>query len=845
MGHNEVMSRGRLRIYLGAAPGVGKTYAMLAEGRRRLERGTDVVVALCETHGRQLTAQLLEGLEVVPRAAVQHRGERLTDMDLDAVLARRPRVALVDELAHTNAPGTRHAKRWQDVQVLLDSGIDVVSTVNIQHLESLNDAVQAITGVAQPETMPDAVVRAAEQVELIDMTPEALRRRMAHGHVYGGDQVDAALAGYFRPGNLAALRELALLWLADRVEEAMERYRQDHGIESIWPTRERVLVALTGGPEGPTLLRRGARIASRGAGGELVAVYVVAGDGLIATDPGQVTALRQMTEDLGGTFHSVTGDDVPGAILEFAKSVNASQIVIGASSRPRWKMLLSPGVGNSVIARSGDIDVQVASHEYSRGRRSRAATARLSGSRLRAGWLMAVLGPVLLTALLLSPPVDLDLRLVVQLFLAYVVLVAIVGGLWPAVVTAVLSSLAFNWFFTSPEGSWAIDDPQNAAAIIVFLVVAVAVASVVHLNVRRTAQAMQAQRESLLFGELANSLLASTGQLDLLLTRALSAFQAVGAAVVRTGADRQPEVAASAGRVDLPADLGQDRLAGRERIDEEHELVLVGPVLPASARGLLAAYAANASAVLTRRALQASTSAADALARDNRARTALLSAVSHDLRTPLAGIKAAASGLRDPGVHIPHEDQQELLRTIDECSDQLDGLISDLLDVSRLQAGALTARPQLIELADALPATPWPERVQVDPELARTPVLADRGLLERVVANLVDNALRHAGPDAAVQVAAVPAGDRVRLLVRDNGPGVPEGDRESIFAPFQRIGDSRSGGVGLGLAIARGLVEAMDGTLSAVGTPGGGLTMLVDLPATPHTSTRSPPGAPG
>ena len=327
------MARGRLRIYLGAAPGVGKTVAMLNEGHRRAGRGTDVVVGLCETHGRAHTAGLLDGLEAVPAPAVDHKGTVLEEMDLDAILARRPQVALVDELAHTNAPGSRNEKRWQDIDELLDAGIDVISTVNIQHLESLNDAVASITGVTQRETVPDEVVRRAEQIELVDMAPEALRRRMAHGNIYAAEKVDAALANYFRVGNLSALRELALLWLADKVDAGLEGYRAEHGIDPTWPTRERVVVALSGGGEGDTLLRRGARIASRGAGGELLAVPGTASDGLTTAPLNQVAELRRLTEELGGEFHTVTGDDAAEAVLDFARGVNATQILLGASRR--------------------------------------------------------------------------------------------------------------------------------------------------------------------------------------------------------------------------------------------------------------------------------------------------------------------------------------------------------------------------------------------------------------------------------------------------------------------------------------------------------------------------------
>ena len=299
--------RGQLRIYLGSAAGVGKTFAMLGEGHRRAERGTDVVVAFVETHGRPHTAALVEGLEVIPRARIAYRGSSFEEMDIDAVLARRPEVALVDEFAHTNVPGSRNEKRWQDVQELLDAGIDVISNVNIQHLASLNDVVEKITGVPQRETVPDAIVRAADQVELVDMTPEALRRRMAHGNIYPAEKIDAALTHYFRAGNLDALRELALIWLADKVDEGLQRYRAAHGIQETWEARERVVVALTGGPEGDTLIRRAARIAARSSGGDLLAVHVTKSDGLTGADPAALAAQRRLAESLGGTYHQVVG----------------------------------------------------------------------------------------------------------------------------------------------------------------------------------------------------------------------------------------------------------------------------------------------------------------------------------------------------------------------------------------------------------------------------------------------------------------------------------------------------------------------------------------------------------
>ncbi|KAA9149337.1 histidine kinase, partial [Microbacterium lushaniae] len=344
------MRRGRLRVLLGAAPGVGKTYEMLQEGRRLRDEGRDVVIAVVETHGRAATAAQAEGLPLVPRRSVEHRGVTLAEMDLDAVLARRPDLALVDELAHTNAPGSRNTQRWADVEELLAAGIDVITTVNVQHIASLNDVVQRITGVVQRETVPDGVVRGADQIEVVDVAPQALRDRLSAGVVYPAERIDAALSNYFRLGNLTALRELALLWLADEVDSALRSYRADHGIQGSWQARERVVVALTGGREGETLLRRGARIAARSAGGELLAVHVSSQDGLRSGAPGDLAAQRALVESLGGTYHQVVGDDIARTLVEFARSVNASQLVIGVSRRGRLAAALTgPGIGATVI----------------------------------------------------------------------------------------------------------------------------------------------------------------------------------------------------------------------------------------------------------------------------------------------------------------------------------------------------------------------------------------------------------------------------------------------------------------------------------------------------------------
>ncbi|EFE85151.1 universal stress protein [Streptomyces sp. CAI-21] len=355
--------RGTLRVYLGAAPGVGKTYAMLAEGQRLSERGTDVVIAFVEDYGRPRTRQMAEGLESVPRRTLEHRGRLFSEMDLDAVLARRPQVALVDELAHSNVADCRNTKRWQDIEELLQAGIDVISTVNVQHLQSLNDVVQYITGVRQHETVPDEVVRAADQIELVDLSAEALRRRLAEGDVYPAEKAEVALRHYFRPGNLTALREIAMLWAADRVDEALLRYRHAHSIQEPWATRDRLLVALSGGPEGETLIRRAKRAASHASGGEFLAVHVSPDDSLARRPPPLLDRQRALVEELGGTLHTVRSGDTAQAVLALARQVNATQILIGASRSTRLRRLFSRNTVEALIEGSGDhIDVLVVTH---------------------------------------------------------------------------------------------------------------------------------------------------------------------------------------------------------------------------------------------------------------------------------------------------------------------------------------------------------------------------------------------------------------------------------------------------------------------------------------------------
>ncbi|MER5445000.1 sensor histidine kinase KdpD [Streptomyces sp. NPDC002764] len=839
------MGRGKLRIYLGAAPGVGKTYAMLSEAHRRVERGTDCVVAFVEHHGRPRTEVMLHGLEQVERRELEHRGAVFTEMDVDAVLRRAPAVALVDELAHTNVPGSRNPKRWQDVEELLAAGIGVVSTVNIQHLESLGDVVESITGVRQRETVPDEVVRRADQIELVDMSPEALRRRMAHGNIYTSDKVDAALSNYFRPGNLTALRELALLWVADRVDEYLQRYRSEHRVSRIWGSRERIVVGLTGGPEGRTLIRRAARLAEKGAGGEVLAVYIASSDGLTSASPDELAVQRTLVEDLGGTFHHVVGDDIPAALLAFARGVNATQVVLGVSRRKSWQYVFGPGVGATVARDSGtDLDVHLITHdEAGKGRGLPVARgARLGRSRITWGWVVGVGGPAIMAVL--TNTVHLGLANDMLLFLSVTVAAALLGGLLPALASAAVGSLLLNYFYTPPLHRWTIADPKNIVAIVIFVAVGASVASVVDLAARRTHQAARLRAESEILSFLAGNVLRGETGLEELLERVRETFGMESAALLERSGDHDPWTCA--GRAGIGPPVGRPEEADVDVAVGDHmALALTGRVLPAEDRRVLAAFAAQAAVVLDRRRLLEEADRARALAEGNRIRTALLAAVSHDLRTPLAGIKAAVSSLRSDDVAWSEEDRAELLEGIEEGADRLDHLVGNLLDMSRLQTGTVTPLIREVDLDEVVPMALVgvdEDGVRLDVPETLPMVAVDAGLLERSMANLVENAVKYSPPGKPVLVAASVLADRVEVRVVDRGPGVPDEAKERIFEPFQRHGDApRGAGVGLGLAVARGFAEAMGGTLEAEDTPGGGLTMVLTLRAeAPHAARPVP-----
>lgn len=830
--------RGELRIYLGAAPGVGKTFAMLGEAHRRLERGTDLVAAVVETHGRKKTADLLSGIEVIAPRYIDYRGTSFPELDVPAVLARKPQVVLVDELAHTNTPGSKNPKRWQDVEELLDAGIAVISTVNVQHLESLNDVVAQITGIEQQETVPDEIVRSAAQIELVDITPEALRRRLSHGNVYAPEKVDAALSNYFRRGNLTALRELALLWLADQVDAALAKYRADNKITATWEARERVVVAVTGGGESETLVRRASRIASK-ASAELMIVHVARGDGLSGVSAPQMGKVRELAASVGATVHTVVGDDVGKALLDFAREMNATQLVIGTSRRSRWARVFDEGIGAAIVQDSGKIDVHMVTHEEAkRGFSVRAASPR---ERRLISWLAAVIVPSVIcafTALFLDKYLSIGGES--AMFVVGVLIVALLGGVAPAVVSAMLSGLLLNYFLTAPRYTFTIAEPDAAVTELVLLMLGVAVAILVDRAASRQREARRASQEAELLTLFAGSVLRGA-DLATLLERVRETYSQRAVSILRVRGQDEQIVACVGKDPCVTVDSADTAI---EVGDDEFWMLMSGRSLPARDRRVLTAVAKQAAGLVRQRELTEEASKAEAIEKADELRRSLLSAVSHDLRTPLAGAKAAVSSLRSDDIGFSEEDTAELLATVEESVDQLTALVDNLLDSSRLAAGVVRPELKRVYLEEVVQrallsigrgstgfGAKGLDRVKVD--VGDAVALADAGLLERVLANLVDNALRYA-PESIVRINAGRVGDRMLINVVDEGPGVPRGTEEQLFEPFQRLGDRNNKyGVGLGLSVARGFVEAMGGTISATDTPGGGLTVIVDLAAPP------------
>ena len=749
--------RGTLRVYLGAAPGVGKTYAMLDEGSRRAGRGTDVVIGFVETHGRAGTAERIGGLEVVGRRVVDHHGGCFEELDLAAVLARRPAVALIDELAHSNVGDGPNEKRWQDVEELLAAGIDVISTVNIQHLESLNDVVERLTGIRQQETVPDAFVRRAQQIQLVDSTPEALRRRMAHGNIYPAERIDTALANFFRTENLAALRELALLWLADRVEENLDAYLETHGHGETSEIRERVVVAVSS-HSGDHLIRRAARLAER-RHGSLVAVHVTPTTGLAEPAGPALESHRRLVADLGGRFHELSSDDIAAAVAEFATTQRATQIVIGASRRSAWSELVGGSFVRRLLQRSGHVDLHVIAEpgptpppgpQRRRRARLQRLTTPLAPARVRTGWAMALPGLAVLALALASVRDQLSLTTVSELLLAWVIGASAVGGLAPGVTASLAASLALNYFFTPPLRTFTIGDPDNAVSLAVFVLVSLIVSLLVDRIARRSHEAAQARLGAEALARTAAALVTGGGDIGGLLEEIRESVQASGAALVNA---ETPDVAiASTGTFALSsgavtAPVGADGLS----------LVLDRPAHRVDHR-LLAVLADHVAAALESTRLREESREADRLAEIDTLRTAILRSVSHDLRTPLTATKAAVSTLLQPDLRLDDAAVTELLQSIDQSTDRLDRVVANLLDLSRLEVGALKLRlePTLVGdvVAGALRHLEQAAAVVVALPKDLPLVVTDPVLLERAVTNLLSNALVWSPAGSPVRVDA-------------------------------------------------------------------------------------------
>jgi two-component system sensor histidine kinase KdpD len=672
------------------------------------------------------------------------------------------------------------------------------------------------------------MLRTADQIEVIDLAPQSLRDRLAEGHVYPAARIDAALSNYFRLGNLTALRELALLWLADEVDIALKAYRAEHKIDSKWEARERVVVALTGGPEGETLIRRGARIAARSAGGELIVVHVSGQDGLSETHPGALSAQRALAEKLGGTYHQVIGDDIPRSLVEFAKALNATQLVIGVSRRSRLAAALTgPGIGATVIRESGVIDVHIVTHSAAGGHFALPRfVGGLTARRRIAGFILALLGGPLVTLLLVSLRTNDSITSDVLGFQLLVVVVALVGGLWPALFAALLSGLTLDYFFVQPLHSIVVAKPSHLVALALYVANAILVSYVVDQAARRSRAAVRAVAESELLATIAGSVLRGQDALQALINRTREAFSLGSVRVISDG-----EALYTAGEV-----TESDPLT-TVSTGERGTLELRGPDLAASERRLLNVIAAQVDAAIEHNALTKTAEEVGPLAEVDRLRTALLAAVGHDLRRPLTAATAAVTGLRATDVTLSEQDRDELLATAEESLDTLSALVTNLLDVTRIQAGALAVSSAALGVEDViLPALDelrlGPADVQLSIAEDLPPVLADAGLLQRVLVNLLDNAVRFSPTGSPVLVSASNFAGTVEIRVCDTGPGVPDERRGDIFVPFQRLGDTDNlTGLGLGLALSRGFIEGMSGTLHADDTPGGGLTMVVALPA--------------
>nr|USU32681.1 sensor histidine kinase KdpD [Methylobacterium sp. OTU13CASTA1] len=849
--------RGRLKIFLGAAPGVGKTYEMLTVGRARLRAGTDVVVGLVETHGRAETEALVAGFEVVARRAVPYHRTVLEELDLDALLARRPGLALVDELAHTNAPGSRHPKRYQDVEELLDAGIDVYTTLNIQHVESLNDVVAQITRIRVRETVPDGILDRANDIEVIDLNPDDLIQRLKDGKVYMKANAERALRHYFSRGNLTALRELALRRTADRVDDELLNHMRANAIAGPWGAGERVLVCVSEDPRSAGLVRHAKRLADR-----LHAPWTaltVEGPRSLALDEAardRIADTLRLADRLGGETVTLPGGRrIADSILAHARSANVNHIILGKSDRSPLFELLNGSVVHDLVRRSGTISIHVIAGEAAAPVPvTTVATEPTKRPFEFVSYGVGLLATAASLALALLVEPYLGMENADLILLTAIVAVAVRFGLGPSLAAVVAASLSYNFFFLPPVYTLTIADPTNIAAFLLFTAVAVVVSNLASRS-RRDALVSQgrARATERLYGF--SRTLAGCGTLDdvlwatsaqvaaMLKVRVVILLPQDGAVTVRAGFPPEDTLdAADLGAAtwafdnERPAGRGADTLPGARRLflpmrTGRGGIGVIGldadgggPILSPEGRRLFDALADMAALAIERVRLVESLDRAERAAETDRLRQALLTSISHDLRTPLASVLGAATTLRDLDDALPRDAKADLLETIIAEAERLNRFIVNLLDMTRLEAGAVAAsltQQDLGELVDTalrrLGLTLAGHRVMLDVPAALPALRLDPVLFEQVMVNLLDNAAKYAPEGSAITVAGSVEGERVRLQILDEGDGMPEAEVERVFDKFYRVrkSDSVRAGTGLGLAIARGFVEAMGGTLTA------------------------------
>jgi two-component system sensor histidine kinase KdpD len=850
---------GQLKIFVGAAPGVGKTYEMLQQAQARKKDGYDVVVGVVETHGRKETEALLEDLEVIPRHSIEYRGQRLEEMDLDAITARHPQIALVDELAHTNAPGSRHAKRYLDVEELLNNGINVYTTVNIQHIESLNDVVAQITHVRVRETVPDSVFNRADAVELVDLTPDDLIQRLKEGKVYVPAQAERALEHFFAPANLTALRELALRRTAERVDEQLLTEMRARAIQGPWAAGERVVVCVSEDSRAAGLVRYAKRLSDR-LHARLTALSVETRRNLQLTEEerDRIAGTLRLAQALGGEAVTVPGTNrrIADDVVAYAHANNVTHIIIGKSARSRWFEVLHGSIVHDLVRKSGYISVHVIAGEEIESApvpRKTVKTAELHTFDPRP-YGLALLAVALATGINEAIAPFLGIQNAGLVFLTAIVAVASRLGLWPSLLASVAASLSYNFFFMEPIYTFTIGDPMNVAAFIFFIITAVLVSNLAaQLRMQAIVSAGRAKTTEALYtfsrklagvGTLDDVLWATTYQTALMLkVRVVVLLPENGSVAVKAGyppedtLDEADLAAATwAWKSDRPAGRGADTLPGAKRLflpmktgrgvigvvglDNDKP----GPLLTPDERRLLDALIDQGALAIERVRLVEDMDRVKRTEEADRLRSALLTSISHDLKTPLAAVIGSAGTLRELSGNLSEAEKADLLTTILEEGERLNRFIANLLDMTRLESGAVmpnAGRHDVSEVVDSALRRAGKILTRHHVELHLTGDLPmvelDPVLFEQVLFNLFDNAAKYAPGDTTICIETSQDADSVCIRVFDEGKGIPDGDLERIFDKFYRVqkGDRVRAGTGLGLAISRGFVEALDGTIVA------------------------------